>query len=337
VNVLAVVGMLHHRKNPEKVRKAYALAAVAKMEGVEFFYFSYSHVDFGRKKINGWVYGNGSWMQKEVDFPPVVINSSGPKNQRQSDILRKLKKIVKITSYPVGNKMKVYKKIIKGGEFASHLIPSFKLKEINNIEELLKDHPKLVMKPYSGHHGENIYFIEKIDGRYKVQDGEKITIFAQNEMVNWLKIKLENGNYLIQPYINCKTRMGLSYDFRIHVQKNGTGIWEVNLIYPRISGSKLVSNISNGGYRGELVSFLKEEFGDKHDQVKTLLESFAQSFLPHFDSLYPHSFDELGIDVGIDDNLNLWIFEVNWRPGANHREFEVAKRLIPYCKYLQNG
>ena len=44
----------------------------------------------------------------------------------------------------------------------------------------------------------------------------------------------------------------------------------------------------------------------------------------------------LGIDVAIDQNGKLWIFEVNWRPGAKHREFEVAKRLIPYCIYLIN-
>lgn len=329
--------MLHHRKNPEKVRKAYAFAAVAKMEGIDFFYFSYNNVDFGRKKINGWVYENGSWKQNEVDFPPVVINSSGPKNERQSDIFRNLKKTVKITSYPVGNKMKVYKKVLKGKEFASHLIPSFKLRGIADIEGLIEKHGKLVMKPYSGHHGENIYFIEKLKAMYKVQDGETITTITKEEFIKWFQQKMEDINYLIQPFIDCKTRMGLSYDFRIHVQKNGTGNWEINLIYPRISGSKLVSNISNGGYRGELVSFLKEEFGDKHDRVKGILESFARSFCPHFDALYPHSFDELGIDVGIDENLKLWIFEVNWRPGSNQREFEVAKRLIPYCKYLQNG
>lgn len=144
-------------------------------------------------------------------------------------------------------------------------------------------------------------------------------------------------DYLLQPFIECKTKAGLTYDFRIHVQKNGLGEWEINLIYPRISGSnKLISNISSGGYRGELHSFLQEEFESKAPEIRTLLETFGIQFSTHFDTLYKHPFDELGIDIAIDSNGQLWIFEVNWRPGSKHREFEVAKRLIPYCVYLIN-
>ena len=42
-----------------------------------------------------------------------------------------------------------------------------------------------------------------------------------------------------------------------------------NLIYPRISGNhKLISNVNSGGYRGELDSFLKEQFGESTLIVK---------------------------------------------------------------------
>ena len=98
----------------------------------------------------------------------------------------------------------------------------------------------------------------------------------------------------------------------------------------------MISNISSGGYRGELDSFLKDEFDDDSKKVKESLEEFALTFSAHFDTLYEHSFDELGIDVAIDANQRLWLFEVNWRPGSKNREFDVAKRLIPYCKYLLN-
>ena len=37
------------------VQKAYACAAVAKMEGIEFFYFSYKGIDFKLRKIDGWI------------------------------------------------------------------------------------------------------------------------------------------------------------------------------------------------------------------------------------------------------------------------------------------
>lgn len=37
---MTLIGMLHHRADPNNVRKAYAYAAVAKAEGVNFFYFT---------------------------------------------------------------------------------------------------------------------------------------------------------------------------------------------------------------------------------------------------------------------------------------------------------
>lgn len=76
------------------------------------------------------------------------------------------------------------------------------------------------------------------------------------------------------------------------------------------------------------------EFPDRWKLVKEQLEGFALEFTRHFESLYKHSFDELGLDVGLDENEQLWLFEVNWLPGSKHREWEVAKRLIPYCQYL---
>lgn len=36
---MTTIGMLHHRRNPTTVIKSYAYAAVAKAEGVNFFFF----------------------------------------------------------------------------------------------------------------------------------------------------------------------------------------------------------------------------------------------------------------------------------------------------------
>ena len=31
---------------------------------------------------------------------------------------------------------------------------------------------------------------------------------------------------------------------------------------------------------------------------------------------FNETIDELGMDVGLDENDKIWIFEVNWRPGC---------------------
>jgi glutathione synthase/RimK-type ligase-like ATP-grasp enzyme len=332
---LQAIGMLHFRKNPVDVKKAYPFAAVAKMEGVHFFYFSFNNVDFDNMKIDGWVYEEGNWIQKQFDFPAVVINSCNPKTENQSIILKKLKKHAIFTSFPVGNKMKVYKKVKKAKVFASYLIPSTTLLKSKEIIPFLKNQHRAVIKPLSGNHGKKVFFIEKTEEQYKVTEGFNIMYVSEEELTRYFQPIITAQKFLMQPFIECKTKNGLTYDFRLHVQKNGKGKWEITLIYPRISGNaKMISNISSGGYRGEFASFLEDEFDEDAKKVKERLEDFALTFSAHFDTLFEHSFDELGIDVGIDANQGLWLFEVNWRPGSKNREFDVAKRLIPYCKYL---
>ncbi len=334
---MAWIGMLHNRKKPFEVKKAYACAAVAKMEGIDFFYFSYRDVDFECEKINGWVYQDGSWQEKQLNFPTVIINISGPKKTSfQKKIHKKLKATIPFTSHPVGNKMKVYKKIMNKGIFASYLIPTYSLSEKKHVRDLFDQSQRIVIKPYKGNHGKKVFFVERMeDGKFKVMNGLEVKIYDEGQFHLFIEELKDEQKYLVQPFIECKTKAGLSYDFRLHVQKNGFGKWEINLIYPRISGNhKLISNVSSGGYRGELVSFLQEQFGHEYFNTKRLLEQFALSFASHLEELYEHSFDELGIDVGIDQEHKLWIYEVNWRPGAKHREFEVAKNLVKYAEYL---
>lgn len=336
---MALIGMLHYRKKPYGIRKAYACAAVAKMEGIEFFYFSYKGIDFKLRKIDGWIYQEGSWLQKQLNFPDVIINISSPKTSFQKAIYKQLKKTVPFTSHPIGNKMKVYKKIMEKGTFASYLIPTFPLSKKKHVFNLFDYSEKIVIKPYKGNHGKKILFVEKLgDEKFKVINELEVEIFDLDHFNLLIKELNDEQNYLVQPFIECKTKTGLTYDFRLHVQKNGSGEWKINLIYPRISGNhKLISNVSSGGYRGELNSFLKEQFDSEYFNIKRLLEQFALTFSAHFEGLYNYSFDELGIDVGIDDKHKLWIYEVNWRPGSKHRELEGAKNLVKYAEYLGNN
>ncbi|SDH07266.1 hypothetical protein SAMN04489735_101064 [Aneurinibacillus thermoaerophilus] len=56
---MTTIGMLHYRKHPEKVLKAYAFAAVAKAEGVDFFYFTPGKVNMEKKTILGYALEKG--------------------------------------------------------------------------------------------------------------------------------------------------------------------------------------------------------------------------------------------------------------------------------------
>lgn len=335
--------MLHHRKNPEKVKKSYAYAAVAKMEGAELLYFSPKAVDFEQKKINGYIYRDGEWQKTLNDFPNVIYNTGSPeKLARSNEIISRLKETIPFTTNSIGHKMKVYERLKNAEEFSQYLIPSEYIHSAKRFFNFLNMYRKIVFKPVNGHKGQGITFIERVGDKYHLLISTENYIYSFDELLNFVSTKLREELYLAQPFINCKTKSGNAYDFRLHVQKNGEGNWIVTAIYPRIGpDGSIVSNINSGGSTNYLVPFLKQEFGDEYYEIKSYLEQFSLQLAKHLDYIQQERFsetiDELGIDVALDDMRKIWIYEVNWRPGcppAFYLELDVVRNMIKYSILL---
>ncbi len=328
--------MLSHRKDPRTVYKSYAYAAAAKMEGVDFYFFSPGRVNFKNRTILGWIYENGRWIEKVSPFPDVIYNSSPPITEKQEIIVNRLSKEIPFTSHSVGDKLKVYQKIKTAKTFASYLVPSMEVLHVQDVYKSILKYQKTVLKPSRGHKGKNVFYVQRNEGKFILQQ-DKETVINEVEFREWVSEIINTENYIIQPYIQCKTKNGLSYDFRLHVQKDGKGDWNLITIFPRIAPQGIVTNLSKGGYTSEFHVFLKKEFNEEYYNVKRYLEHFAVRFSSHFDSLYDESLDELGIDVGLDSNQKIWIFEVNWRPGSPvsfSQEIDAAKQMIRYARFL---
>ena len=131
------------------------------------------------------------------------------------------------------------------------------------------------------------------------------------------------------------------FDFRLHVQKNGEGKWVITTIYPRIAPKgSIIANINNGGFTNYLDPFLQQEFKEEAFNIRRTLEYFSLSLANHLDELqmvqYGEVIDEIGVDIGLDENLKIWIYEVNWRPGcppAFYLELDVVINSIKYAMY----
>lgn len=337
---MTLIGMLHFRENPWRVTKTYAYAAAAKAEGVDFFYFTPENVWIEEKMIIGKVYENGEWMEKTFPFPDVIYNASSPPDDEAEEVYDFLYDIIPFTSHSIGNKLSVYNRIKKGRRFEKHLIPTFEPTDTKMVFKLVSQYGKVILKPKSGHQGKGIVMIEKKWlGWYRLV-GTGINIFGtKKRLLKWLSSNIPIDKYIAQPFLSCKLKSGHVYDLRLHVQKNGDGEWVITSIYPRIGPlGSITSNIGSGGYTGYLDDILKKEFPDSWRDLQKEVERFAIDFSNHFESLYHGElFDEFGVDIGIDENQKLWLFEVNWRPGPPmifDCELDVARNTILYAKYL---
>lgn len=342
---MITIGMLHHRKNPESVIKSYAYAAAAKAEGAKLLYFSPRTVDFENKTINGYLLENGKWQRTVCPFPDVIYNTGSPeKLARSSEIVNKLKETIPFTTYSIGHKMSVYNRIKKSGSFSQYLIPSEIIHSTRQFFAFADNYRNIVFKPVNGRKGRDITFIRRIGDQFQLQLDTTECLYSWDELKEYISARIRQKTFLVQPYINCRTKAGNAYDFRLHVQKNGAGQWVITAVYPRISpNGSIVANINNGGSTNYLIPFLKQEFGDDCYDVKRYLEHFALRFADHLDQMqhdyFSEAIDEIGIDVVLDDMGKIWIIEVNWRPGcppAFYLELDVVRNMIRYAIFLAN-
>lgn len=336
---MTTVGMLSHRKDPKTVYRSYAYAAAAKMEGVGFVFFSPGEVNFSEKTIYGWMYEKGEWLQRKVPFPDVIFNTSSAMTDKQEAVIDQLNQEIPFTSHAVGDKISVYNRIMEDKVFANYLIPSLEVTHPQEVTDLLNSYSELIVKPLSGSKGNDVVYIRKDQSDYSVVENGVEQVMVKNKIEGFLKGLTMNATFLAQPYIRSRTKSGLAYDFRLHTQKDGEGQWTLTTIYPRIAAQGVVANMSQGGYTAIFDDFLKQEFEAAYYNVKRNLEQFAIQFSHRFDGLYDVPLDELGIDVGLDSNCKIWIFEVNWRPGAPalfYLESDVTKNMIRYACYLHH-
>ncbi|MCM3709697.1 YheC/YheD family protein [Sporosarcina luteola] len=340
---MTIIGMLHHRKDPDTVMKAYAFAAVAEAEGAKFFYFSPGEVNFLNRTIKGQVYEKGEWKTKVMPFPHVIYNAGSPeKLLKSNETIEKLKKEIPFTTYSIGNKWSVNRRLKEAKDFASYLIPTEVVKNTDHFFKFLSAFEKVVFKPIDGRKGKGIFFIVQEKGRFVLKGEGTNRIYEKPQLNGFLKQKLAKETFIVQPYIQSVTKTGQVFDFRLHVQKDGDGEWVITTIYPRIAPQgSIIANINSGGYTNYLDPFLEHEFKEDAFNIRKKLEFFSLSLAKHLDELQMEKFgeviDEIGVDVGMDDQLKLWIYEVNWRPGcppAFYLELDVVKNTIKYAMYV---
>ncbi|MFO1446353.1 YheC/YheD family protein [Bacillus sp. Bva_UNVM-123] len=340
---MTLIGMLHHRKDPTTVIKSYAYAAVAQAEGAKFFYFSPGTVNFTNRSIRGQVYEDGKWISRVMPFPDVIYNAGSPEKLAKSkDIIQKLKNEIPFTTHSIGNKWNMSERLKEAGEFSNYIIPSEIIKNTETFFKFVSGYKKVVFKPIDGRKGKGILFISKNGDGYEVIKDSNVAYYSRQQLEQLIKTMVSNGTHILQPYIQSVTKSGQIFDFRLHIQKNGEGKWVITTIYPRVAPKgSIIPNINNGGFTNYLDPFLKQEFKDEAFNIRRTLEHFSLALANHIDELqmiqYGEIVDEIGVDIGLDENHKIWIYEINWRPGcppAFYLELDVVINTIKYAIFL---
>ncbi len=313
------------------------LSKAAHYYNVRVIYCQPTDVDIISKTVYGKVLIKNKWVDIELPIPYYIdLNTYCFKYKEITNFLKANCFLLCQGSY--GSKSKVYDQLEKDGEFKHILIPTFQVDSFSAFLSKLKESKQLILKPRRGHKGEGIYLIDYTDTQYMITENDAETKVNLHELEQFHLEKINSTKYLVQKYIYSKTRSGHPFDCRVRLERDGTGKWKVVIYLVRIgNNNKVVSNLSQGGSISKLTPFLKANYPSNWQEISSSIKEISTKLPDKVEELFNKQNASMGIDLGIDKDGKVFLYEVNSAPGSQFAEGEIANLKADYYAYLMKS
>ncbi|WP_077601535.1 YheC/YheD family protein [Oceanobacillus sojae] len=321
-------------KNPPEYVKL--LAKAAKYYNIEVIYSHPKNVDITKEIINGYTLHHNKWREIEIPVPAYIdLNSYCYKYKNVAAFLKKKSTLLNTKGF--GTKLKLYNTLIEDGTFAKYIPDTIQISDFDSLIQFIQKHHQAILKPRVGHKGIGVYLINKIDvDSYQLFVNNSEKTLSAEELKAYIEDLISDKVYLAQQYIQSITTEGSPFDCRIRLEKNEEGKWGVAIYLIRIgSNNKVVSNVSQGGGVQKLLPFIKFHYPEDWKHIKAEFDYVAEYLPPKLETLYQKQTSSLGIDIGINTDGRIYIFEVNAAPGVEFGEAEIINLKADYYHYLQ--
>jgi YheC/D like ATP-grasp len=305
------------------------LLSVKKTVGALPFVFGEQHIDWEKGTINGYFYHNDNWKTIEIPFPNVIYdrlpNRKSERNPKLKNVRDRLQNDYLIPWYNPGffNKLDIYERLQQDSSVAGYLPETFPFISFALIETMLSNYGHVYVKPNNGSLGLGVHQIiyDKVQDEYycRYQDEDFVnrlrkfpsleglfkSIFAHQ---NLEKMVIQQGIHLLRN----KTR---AVDFRIHTNKDDLGDWHVTAIAAKLAGiGSVTTHLRSGGDIKTLEEIFPKELSVLYtEKLTTAALLLSKALERNMEGII----GEIGFDLGIDKNGDVWLFEANSKPGRS--------------------
>ncbi|HIW34994.1 MAG TPA: YheC/YheD family protein [Candidatus Paenibacillus intestinavium] len=294
------------------------------------------------------------WARKWANIPKYVFDRCRFQKSHRMKSLQSFKAQYPNIHYlnkPIGHKWIVHQKLEEHLPIRPYLPHTIHYSTVADIAYMLNLYNVIYLKPVNGTGGRGILRIEKssnemvlIEGR----DHDRNIISPQKLSLSSLRTFVQrwngaNSNYLIQQGIPLQLPSGRVHDYRVLVQKDGNGLWNVTGCAGRIGAKRsITANLHGGGSAVPMEKLMRSFISSNinitaiQEEVNDLSIEIASYLEMCYFTLY-----ELAIDIAIDREGQIWIIEINPKPAREvFKEIgllEVYKSAIrkplEYAKY----
>lgn len=305
--------------------------------------FSLEGINKDSNTIKGYLYNPSSktWEAGFYPFPQAIFNRIIiPRNWRayfRSVIGNNL-----FNSFYL-NKWKMFELLSQSQEIKKHLPDTILYRSPSDAYHLLALHSKIYIKPIRGSLGDGIYMLLKTNEGYSIRY-RKNMINQEENFQSWnlvkkfLLKKIPKKKYIIQQGLELNLNGDYITDFRMVVVKDQNGIWQ-DMGFLGRNGPKngIVSNRSNGGSMEVGEETLKHVFNMTDEEATEFRKEIAKVAVlgaKELDS--KHHYGNFGVDIGIDKDRKIWLFEYNNRDPHHYNAGYAGRLDIVYNSCLSN-
>ena len=345
-----VIGILvskYNRKLKESLKHLNDLGGIYK-KGLQVGAFSLEGINRDKQMIKGFLYDGGIWKPSTFSMPDAIINRISLNHKWESFFSKTLgSRMVNNFTF---NKWEMYKWLSINSNLRKHL-PITQLVNCNqDIIDFLGKYNEGIIKPISGTYGKGIVKVSKHEENFKVdanrQKKEENSLCLNHEELEvYLNTKFKSGKYIIQQVINLYVGKR-PIDFRLIMVKVGIGEWrDLGLIARKGNKNEIVSNIGLVK-RGDLA--LRNLLSIPRNEAIETRKKMTQVSFDAVKEMERYrgcngNLGNLGIDLALDRNQNLWIIEINHRnprhqmavdAGEDEIYFNSNKLIMDYVHKL---
>lgn len=284
-------------------------------------YFRITHIVMEKNEIRALVKKNGKYQEVSVPLPKVIYNQMWASPPR----LRVIKSLTRngIYVFNENNYLRKYRfqqLLENNSELRAHL-PNTEIMTIVNLQSMMQQYNKLIIKPDNGFVGRGILKLEKIDTSnwclsYQDWEGtEKVWKHTHfQDQLPPLLLQLMNQNlYLVQEIIPLATFQGAPFDLRVATQRNSSGNWEITAIIGKVAvEGNFLTNIGQGGTAYRLETLLQEYPHLSQESIEKQIASLAVKIAEYFSEHIPEHTADLGFDIGLTADGFPYFIECNF-------------------------
>jgi len=276
------------------------------------YFCNKSGIDVERNTVSGFVYApdeEDGWQSGVFPLPNAMIRLAIMKKKP----LQKLQEAMqgKVFNSRRFTKWEMWETLANAG-FA-HLPYTERLSGLPELEQMLQVHSSAYLKPVNGIYGRGIHKVAQAADGYELID-ERGRITASGTLQDVFQCFSEGrntGNYIVQQDVSRLMENQL-IDFRVILQKDGTGEWTCPGIVARKGArrrivSNTVSDVCFGADALQNWLGMTEAEAERLQQAMADMCKEAAKIIEHAYGVY----GDFGMDAAVDMEHRCWLLEIN--------------------------